>query len=269
MLWFVLCLFRHVQQCHSVTGIFLSHGTVQLATACCVGQAAEAQERVNAWQQDVAQQQSRLEAALSSVQDHVRSSIQACRLNLAQLQHWLTHPAASRQQQAVAVQTEEGEMKLAQLQREAEACQIEARQVIQQLSPPAWQDADAHSDSDSDFDLVPGTATPPFQIPNSSSDSSSDSDAAESDETNRQCSSNGTAGHGPSMHSTADLKRRVGSVSSSDSSSLHIAEGGAGGLLRSARQSRGRSVWQPASGASSSTATMTRPASTITSLRPR
>lgn len=220
-------------------------------------QAAEAQQRVAAWQQHLQQQQADVQAALSIVQDHVRSSIQVCRLKLAQLQHWLTHPAAPRQQEALSRQLQEAERQLVQFRQGAHDCELEVQRVTQQQlsGEPMLDEATQASGS-----ATAGTASPVSPSPNSNPGF----DARNSD---RQGSGNGTS---PSRRSDAGWSdESVGAVSDHDQGTFRATGQGPASPALGAWASRGGSLWEGAGVASSSTATVTPSAPAATRLPPR
>ena len=220
----------------------------------CHAQAAEALERMVAWQQDVQQQQGSIQAALSLVQDHVLSSIQACRLKLGQLQRWLMRPNELHQQEVISCQLREAEQQLVQFRQDARECEIEAQRVAQ-LSVPPIQDKVTTRASVSD----------PASPISTSSNTTLASRAADSNST-AQHSSSGTPPSGASL----SIKEGVvgaapgsGWATSNSAGQKHVDS------ALGAQGSRGRSFWQPAGGASSSTASVVPLASAVARLPSR
>ena len=209
-----------------------------------------------AWQQDVQQQQASVKAALTLVQGHVQSSIKACRLKLAQLQQWLTHPIEPHQQEALSRQLQEAEQQLVQFRQEARKCELEAQRVAQ-LSVPPIQDKTTTQAS------VLNTAGPASTSP-SNSTSTPGFGAADSKST-PQHSSNGTSPSGANLSTKEGLESQsMGATPGSGwagQKHLNSAPGVQG--------SRGRSLWQPAGRASSSTASVVPLAPAVTQLPPR
>ncbi|KAL3150757.1 hypothetical protein ABBQ32_000532 [Trebouxia sp. C0010 RCD-2024] len=224
-------------------------------------QAAEAQQRVAAWQQNLQQQQADVQAALSLVQDHVRSSIQVCRLKLAQLQHWLTHPSAPRQQEALSIQLQEAERQLVRLRQEAHDCELEVQRVTQQqLSGEPMLD---------EATQALGSATAGTASPFSPSSNSTPGFYAESSD--RQHSSSSTSLSRHSDEGWSD--ESVGAVPDHDQGTFCGAGQGPASPALGAWASRGGSLWEGAgmasSSSSSSTATVPPSASAAMRLPPR
>ena len=211
---------------------------------------------MGAWQQGVQQQQAGVQAALGLLREHVQSSIQTCRLKLAQLQQWLTHPDAPHQQEVLCRQLQEAEEQLVQFRRDARECELEVQRAIQQqLSGPPLQDKATQA---SDLSTE-GTASPV----SSNSNSNPVLDAAEP----AQHSGNGTS---TSMSSKEEYRTQpVGAVSDRDWATSCAAGQGPASPAPGAWASRGGSLWQPAGGAISSTATVTPAAPAVTRLPSR
>ena len=214
-----------------------------------------------AWQQDVQQQQTGIQAALSLVQDHVQSSIQACRLKLAQLQQWLMHPIKPHQQKALSRQLQEAEQQLVQFRREARKCELEAQRAAQ-LSVPPIQDKATTQASDSN------TAGPVFPI--SSSSNSSQSSGVVDPNSTAQRSSNNTSLSGASSSIKEGLvTQSVGAAPDFGWATSNAAGQKHVGPASGTQGSRGHRLWQPVGGPSSSTASAVPPASAVTRLPSR
>ena len=213
-----------------------------------------------AWHQDVQKQQRSIQAALSLVQDHVQSSIQACRLKLAQLQQWLMHPIDPRQQEALSRQLQEAEQQLVQFRQESRECELEVQQVAQ-LSVPLIQDKATKA---SDLNK----AGPALSI-SSSSTLTPDSGAVEPASTALH-GSNSTLPSGASSSIKEGLETQsVGATPHSGWASFNAAGQTRVNSAPEAQNSRGRSLWQPTGRASSSTASVLPQASAVTRLPPR
>lgn len=213
--------------------------------ACCHVQVAEAQGRVGAWQRLLEQQQTEVQAALSIARDHVKSSIQVCRLKLAQLQHWLSHPAAPRQQEALSRQLQEAEQRLVELRQKAFDCELEVQRVTQQqLSSPPMLSEPTQA-------LDPATAGAAWPV----TPSLKSNLALNAEDLNRQHSGNGTSSSGRSTPGGKSWRNKsVGTVSDPDQMTYHAAGQGSAGPASGAWPSRGHSLWQAAGQASSSNA---------------
>lgn len=235
-------------------------GSTDLHTLLLFFQAAEAEEKMAAWQQDLQQQQATIEAALSSVQAHVLSSIQSCKIRLAQLQHWLVHPTPPHQHEVLSRQLLEAEQQLVQLRREARECEIEVQRVAQLSVPPLQHNRSAQS-SVSD---KAGPASP------ASPDSNSNPrlDAAETNSA-AQRSSNGTSPSSASLSRNGLETQTVGTRPGYGQATFNIVGQRAAESVPGPQGSHGRSLWQPAGGASSSTASVVPLASAVTSLPAR
>ena len=178
-------------------------------------------------------------------------------MKLSQLQHWLTHPKPNHQQEALAHQLQEAEQQLAQSRRQAEECEQEVQQATQQqLSIPSIP---ANSAKGIDSGIA-GTAA--LSLPNSTP---SPAPALTGDQVDRQHNNNRFSKIGHSIHSTGSKARAAGA----SGAPTQAAQQDPTKLMQSAKRSRGRNVWQPASGASTSTAAMTSPAATLATLSSR
>ena len=229
-------------------------------SSCCT-QAAEAQERLAAWQQDVQQQQASVQAALSLVQHHLQSSIQACKLKLAQLQQWLMRPTKPHQQEALASQLQEAEQQLVQFRREARKCELEAQRVAH-LSVPPGQDKFTTQAS------VSNTAGPSSPI-STSSNLTLGFGAMDSNST-AQHSSNGTPPSGASLSIKEGLETQpVSAAPGSGWATSNTVGQEHAGSAPGTQASRGRSLWQPVGGASSSTSSAVPLASAVARLPSR
>lgn len=213
------------------------------------------------WQQDIQQQQAGSESALSLALDHLHSCIQTCRLKLSQLQHWLTQPSLCDQQEALSLELQEAEQQLVCSRQQAEECEWEVQQATQQqLAIPSIK-ANFAEGIDSGTAGIARTA--PVSISNSTLTSSP---ALTGD---RMDGNNDTSRNGHSIHSTGNTGRAIGTASGHTKAPVEAAHQGSAKLMHSAKRSRGRSVWQPASGTSTRAATMTPPAATLATLPPR
>ena len=198
-------------------------------------QAAEAQGRVSKWQAEYQQQQTALQSALKLVQERLQTSIQACRSRLSQLQHWLSHPEASLQQDTLSCHLQEAEQQLAQLRQEAQQCESDVYTITQQQTTNSQKTARISSS------VAAGTAP---------AGSSNSIQYLESNPEERSVSgSNGS--------STEGMTRTGGGAASHSWASSDSTNSGRSGLMQSAQSSRGQNLWQPASHASTSTATAT------------
>ena len=199
----------------------------------------------------------------------MRSSIQVCRLKLAQLHHWLTHPTAPRQQEALSRQLQEAERQLVQFRQEAHDCELEVQRLTQQQlsSLPVLDEANQAVRS-----ATAGTSSPVSSSSNSNLDIESGSPDSEH-----------------SSHSASPSKRgdegwnngSVGGVEEwSNGSVSGVSDHDQRGAFRAAWQapasptlgawaSRDGSLWEGAGVASSSTATMTPSPSAAAGLPPR
>lgn len=229
----------------------------------CHTQAAEAQERMAAWQQDVQQQQTGIQSALSLVQDHVQSSIKACSLKLAQLQQRLMHPIEPHQQKALSRQLQEAEQQLVQFRREARKCELEAQRVAQLSVPPIQGQATLQAS-------VSYKAGPAAPISSSSSSNLSPGFGAVDRNSTAQHSSNGTSSSGASSSIKEVLDTQsVGAAPVSGWATSNAAGQKDVTSVPGAQGSRGRSLWQPAGRPSSSTAGVVPLASAVTRLPSR
>lgn len=196
---------------------------------CPVAQASEAQNRVNLWQEDSQYQQSALQSALSLIQDHLQTAAQSCRSKLSQLQHWLSLPEASSQLETLSRQLQNAEQQLTQLRREAEQCEAEVRQASQQrpVQTPTTSTAGIAQAANSNPGANPRSAAGTLD------------NSRPGNQTSTTGRTDGSAGHGWASFRTPDQDRS--------------------GLMHSAHSSRVGNVWQPASQATTSTATLEAP----------
>ena len=208
-------------------------------------QAAEAQGRVSKWQAEYQQQQTALQSALKLVQEHLQTSIQACRSRLSQLQHWLSHPGVSLQQDTLSRHIQEAEQQLAQLRQEAQQCESDVYTITQQQTTNSQKTARISNS------VAAGTA------PAGSSNSNQD---LESNPAARSWASEERSASGSNGSSTEGMTRTGGGAASHGWASSGSTNSGRSGLMQSAQSSRGQNLWQPASHASTSTATATVPA---------
>lgn len=213
-----------------------------------------------AWQQDLQQQQATVEAALSSGQLYVLKSIQSCKVKLAQLQHWLVNPTSAHQQEVLSRQLLEAEQQLVQLRREARECEVEVQRVAQLSVPPTEHSSPAQSS-------VPDTGGP--ASPASSSSSSNPRLVAVETNSAAQRGSNGTSPSGASLSKNGLETQSVGSRPGYGQATFNIVGQRAAESAPGPQGSRGRSLWQPAGGASSSTASVGPLATALTSLPAR
>lgn len=213
-----------------------------------------------AWQQDLQQQLATIEAAVSSGQMHVIKSIQSCKVKLAQLQHWLVHPSSPHQQEVLSSQLLEAEQQLVQLRREARECEVEVQRVVQLSVPPTQHNTPSQS-SGSDTARPASPASP-------SSNSNLGLDAAETNSA-AQRSSNGVSPSGASSIQNGVETQTVGSRPGYGQATFNAVRQRATQVAPGPQGSRGRSLWQPAGGASSSTASVVPLASAVTSLPAR
>ncbi len=197
-------------------------------------QAMQAQARVDIWQADCQEQQTAVQSALDFVQSHLQTSIQSCKATLSQLQHWLSLPEASQQQDNLSRQLQEAEQQLNQLRQEAQQCELEVGKVSQQQMSHSQRPFESSALGAAG---IAGTA----QAASSNSDQGTESSRAGSDQASNGASNNGAAGHGWA--------------------SFRQPDHGSSRLMQSAQSSRGHKLWQPASTASTSTSTTTMTAS--------
>jgi len=183
---------------------------------------------------DNQQQQTALQSALMLVQEHLQASVQSCRSKLSQLQHWLSHPEASSQQGAVSHQLQEAEQQLTQLRQEAKQCEAEVIQASQQRP---GQTSSTPSAGTAQADTSNSNEEPEAKPPGNRSEING-GNGSRAEGISR--TGDGAAGHGWATFRTSDEDR-------SD-------------LMHSAQSSRGGNVWQPASAASTSKATVEAPA---------
>jgi len=187
---------------------------------------------------DNQQQQTALQSALKLVQEHFQASVQSCRSKLSQLQHWLSHPETSSQQDAFSHQLQEAEQQLTHLRREAKQCEAEVVQASQQRP---IQTSSIHSAGTARVDL-PSSNEEPEAMPPGNRSGINGRNGGSAEGVSR--TGGGAAGHGWATFRTSDEDR-------SD-------------LMQSAQSIRGGNVWQPVSAAGTSTATVEAPAAQTT-----
>lgn len=191
---------------------------------------------MKSWRKDNQQQQTALQSALELVQEHLQASFQSCRCKLSQLQQWLSHCEASSQQDAFSHQLQEAEQQLTRLRREAKQCEAEVIQASQQRSV---QTSSTPSAGTAQADML-NSNEEPEATPSDSRSKINARNGSSAEGISR--TGNGAAGNGRATFRASDVDR-------SD-------------LMHSAQSIRGGNVWQPASAASTSTATVEAPAAT-------
>jgi len=183
---------------------------------------------------DNKQQQTALQSALKLVEEHLQASVQSCRSKLSQLQHWLSHPEASSQQDAFSHQLQEAEQQLTQLRREAKQCEAEVIQASQQR---------------------------PVQMSSTSSAGTTQADTSNSNkEPGAKPPGNRSGINGRNGGSAEGVSRTGGGAAGHGWATFRASDEDRSDLMHSAHSIRGGNVWQPASAASTSTATVEAPA---------
>ncbi|KAL0033719.1 hypothetical protein WJX77_002381 [Trebouxia sp. C0004] len=196
-------------------------------------QADEAQKKVKSWHMENQQQQTAFQSALKLVQEHLQASVQSCRSKLSQLQHWLSHPEASSQQDAFAHQLQEAEEQLTHLRREAKQCEAEVIQASQRPVRMSSTLSAGIAQADTSNSNKKSEATPP---------------------------GNRSEVNGRNGSSAEDVCRTGGGAAGHGWATFHASDEDRSDLMHSAQSIRGGNVWQPTSAASTSTATVEAPA---------
>ena len=191
---------------------------------------------MESWHADNQQQQTALQSALKLVQEHLQASVQSCRSKLSQLQHWLSHPEASSQQDACSHQLQEAEQQLTQLRREAKQCEAEVIQASQQR---------------------PDQTSSTYSAGTAQADTSNSNKKLEASPSGSRIGINGRNGS-----SAEGASRTGGGAAGHGWATFHTSDEDMSDLMHSAQSIRGGNVWQPASGVSTSTATVEAPAAT-------
>ena len=190
------------------------------------------------WQADNQQQQTALQSTLELIQEHLQASVQSCRSKLTQLQHWLSHPEASSQQDDFSHQLQEAEQQLTKLRQEAKQCEAE---VIWASQQPPVQTSSTTSAGTAQADTL-NSNEEPEAMPSGNRSRINGRNGSSAEGVSR--TGGGAAGHGWATFRTSDEDRAD--------------------LMQSVQSIRGGSVWQPASTASTSTATVEAPAAAAT-----
>ena len=190
------------------------------------------------WQADNQQQQTALQSTLKLIQEHLQASVQSCRSKLTQLQHWLSHPEASSQQDDFSHQLQEAEQQLTKLRKEAKQCEAE---VIWASQQPPVQTSSTTSAGTAQADTL-NSNEEPEATPSGNRSRINGRNGSSAEGVSR--TGGGAAGHGWATFRTSDEDRAD--------------------LMQSVQSIRGGSVWQPASTASTSTATVEAPAAAAT-----